>query len=406
MRIGPTRKTLKGASKLSILPIIQASTEELTEIYKDLHAHPELGFEETRTSAVVAERLRAYGVDEVHTGLAKTGVVGLIKGKGKGGRTIGLRADMDALPIHEQTNLPFASKHEGVMHACGHDGHTTMLLGAAKHLAASRDFEGTAVLIFQPAEEGLGGARGMLAEGLFEKFPCDEIYGMHNYPSGEPGKVGICKGTAMAGASFFDIRIRGKGSHAAMPHLSRDPLVIGSNLVAEIQTIVSRNVPPLESCVLSVTEFHAGTAYNIVPDDARLSGTIRYFSDEVLELVSERLQQLCDGIALAHGAEIDLQLRNVFDVLHNDADLSDAYLEAAADIVGEANVSDQEKPATGSEDFSDMLKVVPGAYCRVGHSGTLGLHNPGFVLDPEILPVGASIMARIVERRLAPSASL
>ena len=386
---------------MAVLPIIADSANELTDIYKDLHANPEIGFEETRTSAIVAEKLREYGVDEVHTGIAKTGVVGIIAGKGQGDRRIGLRADMDALPIHEITNLPYASKNPGVMHACGHDGHTTMLLGAAKHLAKTRDFDGSAVLIFQPAEEGLGGARGMLSEGLFDKFPCDEIYGMHNHPNGEPHRVGICKGTAMAGASFFDIHIQGKGSHAAMPHQSRDPLMIGSTLVGQLQTILSRNVPPLESCVLSVTEIHAGSAYNIVPDTARLAGTIRYFSDEVRDLSHTRMQELCDGLALAYGVEINLDLRNVFDVLINDEALSDAYLEAAADIVGAENVSDDVEPATGSEDFSDMLKVVPGSYCRVGHSGTLGLHNPGFVLDTEVLPVGASIMARIVERRMA-----
>ncbi len=386
---------------MTVLPIIGDSTEELAAIFRDLHAHPELGFEESRTASIVAEKLRSYGVDEVHTGIAKTGVVGIIRGKESGSRRVGVRADMDALPIHEQSNLPYSSKNEGVMHACGHDGHTTMLLGAAKHLAETRDFAGTAVMIFQPAEEGLGGARGMLAEGLFDQFPCDEIYGMHNYPSGEPGKVGICKGKAMAGASFFDIDIVGRGSHAAMPHQSKDPLVIGSALVGQIQTILSRNVPPLESCVLSVTEFHAGTAYNIVPNSARLAGTIRYFSDEVIELAEVRMNELCDGFALAYGVEINLDLRNIFDVLINDADLSDAYLEAAADIVGKENISATDDPATGSEDFADMLKVVPGSYCRIGHSGTVGLHNPGFTLGQEVLPVGASIMARIVERRLA-----
>ena len=386
---------------MAILPIIADSTDELTSIFKDLHANPELGFEESRTASIVAEKLRSYGVDEVHTGIARTGVVGLIHGKGEGSKRIGVRADMDALPIHEESNLAYGSKNEGVMHACGHDGHTTMLLGAAKHLAQTRDFSGTAVMIFQPAEEGLGGARGMLAEGLFDKFPCDEIYGMHNYPNGEPNKVGICKGTAMAGASFFDIQIQGKGSHAAMPHQSRDPLVIGAALVGQFQSILSRNLPPLDSCVLSVTEFHAGSAYNIVPDTATLAGTVRYFSDDVIALVETRMKELCDGFALAHGVDIKLDLRNVFDVLINDADLSDAYLEAAADVVGKENVSDANQPATGSEDFADMLKVVSGSYCTLGHSGTVGLHNPGFFLDPDILPVGASIMARIVERRLA-----
>ena len=386
---------------MSILPIIADSKDELTAIFKDLHAHPEIGFQETRTAAVVAEKLKLYGVDEVHTEIAGTGVVGVINGNREGTRRIGLRADMDALPIHEETNLTYGSTNPGVMHACGHDSHTTMLLGAAKHLAQTRDFAGTAVLIFQPAEEGLGGARGMIADGLFDRFPCDEVYGMHNSPNGQPGTFGICKGAAMAGASFFDITVQGKGSHAAMPQQSRDPLVIASALVGSLQTILSRNVAPLDTCVLSVTQMHSGSAYNIVPDTATLAGTIRYFKDEVCELAETRMRELCAGFALAYGVEINIDLRNIFDVLVNDDALSDAYKEAAADIVGLDNISDSDQPATGSEDFADMLKVIPGAYCRVGHSGTTGLHNPSFFLDPEILPVGASIMARIVERRLA-----
>ena len=386
---------------MKILPIIADSTEELTAVFKDLHAHPEIGFAEHRTAGVVADKLRAYGVDEVHTGIAGTGVVGIIKGKGESPRRVGLRADMDALPISEETNLNYASTTPGVMHACGHDSHTTMLLGAAKHLAGTRDFSGTAIVVFQPAEEGLGGARQMLADGLFERFPCDEIYGMHNSPNGEPGTVGICKGAAMAGASFFDITVQGKGSHAAMPQQSRDPLVIASALVGSLQTILSRNVAPLDTCVLSVTQLHSGSAYNVVPDTATLAGTIRYFKDEVCTLAETRMQELCEGLAKAYDVDIRIDLRNIFDVLMNDADLSDAYLEAAADIVGPENISATEEPATGSEDFADMLKVVPGAYCRVGHSGTTGLHNPSFFLDPDILPIGASVMARIVERRLA-----
>jgi len=386
---------------MTILTVIADATEELNAIFKDLHAHPELGFQEHRTSAIVAGKLKEYGVDEVHAGIAGTGVVGLIKGNREGARRIGLRADMDALPITELTNLPYASQNPGVMHACGHDSHTTMLLGAAKHLAATRDFAGTAVLIFQPAEEGLGGARGMIADGLFDRFPCDEVYGMHNSPNGAPGTVGICKGAAMAGASFFDITIQGKGSHAAMPQQSRDPLVIASALVGSLQTILSRNVAPLDTCVLSVTQLHAGSAYNIVPDTATLAGTIRYFKDEVIQLAETRMRELCAGFAVAYGVEIHIDLRNVFDVLMNDADLSDAYMEAAQDIVGKDKITGTDEPATGSEDFADMLKLVPGAYCRIGHSGTTGLHNPSFLLDPEVLPVGASIMARIVERRLA-----
>lgn len=386
---------------MAILPIITDSTDELTSIFKDLHAHPEIGFTEHRTAGIVADKLTQFGVDEVHTGIGGTGVIGIIKGERDGTRRVGLRADMDALPIHEETNLAYASTTPGVMHACGHDAHTTMLLGAAKHLAQTRDFAGTAIMIFQPAEEGLGGARAMLKDGVFDRFPCDEIYGMHNSPNGEPGTFGICKGAAMAGASFFDITVQGKGSHAAMPQQSRDPLVIASALVGSLQTITSRNVAPGDTCVLSVTQLHAGAAYNVVPDTATLAGTIRYFKDEVCELVETRMRDLCDGFAKAYGVEIHLDLRNVFDVLINDADLSDAYMQAAADIVGADAVSEDIEPATGSEDFADMLKVIPGAYCRVGHSGTTGLHNPSFFLDPDILPVGASIMARVAERRLS-----
>lgn len=385
---------------MNILPTIAESRDELEAIFRDFHAHPEIGFTETRTSAIVEGKLRAYGVDEVHTGLGKTGVVALIHGKRQGNRRVGLRADMDALPIHETTGLEYASTSAGVMHACGHDSHTTMLLGAAKHLAATRDFDGTAVLIFQPAEEGLGGARQMLKDGLFEQFPCDEVFGMHNMPNGQPGKVGICKGQAMAGAAFFDINVKGRGSHAARPSDSKDALIIAASLAGELQTILSRNVPAQEVVVLSVTQLHAGAAYNVVPETAQLAGTVRYFSDEMYALAATRMQEICDGMAVMHGVEVSLDLRNVFDVLINDDALSDVYMEAAADVVGAENCDANAQPVTGSEDFADMLRVVPGAYCTVGHAGTMPLHNPGFTLDAGILPIGASIMARVVERRL------
>ena len=385
---------------MNIMPIIKAAEAELKTIYEDLHIHPEIGFEETRTSTIVAEKLKDYGVDEVHTGIGKTGVVGLIHGKLRGNRRVAVRADMDALPIDEISGLDYSSQTPGTMHACGHDGHTTMLLGAAKYLAQTRQFEGTAVLIFQPAEEGLGGARKMIEEGLFQQFPCDEIFGMHNSPTGRPGTFDICKGVAMAGASFFDINIRGQGSHAAMPQQSKDTIVIASTLVSQLQSIVSRNVAPLDSCVLSVTKIHAGSAYNVVPETGHIAGTVRYFKGEVYTLVRNRMQAICDGIASAYEIEIDLKMRNVFDVLVNDDALSDAYLAAAEDILGPENVSHISVPATGSEDFADMLRIVPGAYCRVGHTGTVGLHNPAFVLGQEILPIGASIMARVVEKRL------
>ena len=385
---------------MSIIPKIDAFAPDLTAIRQDLHAHPELGFEETRTAAIVAEKLRAYGVDEVHEGIGGTGVVGLIKGQGGGNRRLGLRADMDALPIEEASGVAFTSQNPGRMHACGHDGHTTMLLGAARYLADTRDFDGTVVLIFQPAEEGLGGARRMIAEGLFDKFPCDEIYGMHNDPNSAPGVVSVTPGPAMAGASFFDITIKGTGSHAAMPHQSRDPIVIGSALVQQLQSVVSRNTPPTKPIVLSVTRFNAGSAYNVVPGSATIAGTIRYFHDDVIAMAEARIRELCAGMAVAYGVEIDVDLRNVFDVLMNDADLTTAYVAAAADIVGADLSQESTEQATGSEDFADMLKVVPGAYCRVGHAGNVPLHNPGFVLDDAILPVGASIYARIVETRL------
>jgi len=386
---------------LKILPIIDSSRTELFEIFKDFHTHPELGFNEVRTSKIVGEKLKKWGIDEIHYGLGGTGVVGIIHGMLPGNQRVGLRADMDALPIHEETNLSYKSKNDGVMHACGHDGHTTMLLGAAKHLASTRNFTGTVIVIFQPAEEGLGGARKMLSDGLFDKFPCDEIYGIHNWPNGSLGHVGICKGRAMAGSTFFDIKVNGTGSHAAMPHQAKDPLMIAATLVSQLQTIVSRNVEPIESCVVSVTKFESGSAYNVVPDTASLCGTIRYFSDEVRELAETRMIDICDGLAKAYDVEIGVKLRNVFNVLINDVELSDAYLEAAADIVGPQNVTDQQKPVTGSEDFADMLQRVPGAYCIVGHGENIAVHNPEYSLDPEVIPIGASILARVAERRLA-----
>ena len=376
---------------------IASYADSLTDIRHDLHEHPELGFEEVRTSGIVADMLRGWGI-EVTTGIAKTGVVGMIKGN-RPGRTIGLRADMDALPIDEQTNLPYASKTPGVMHACGHDSHTTMLLGAARYLAETRDFAGTAVLIFQPAEEGLGGARAMIAEGLFEQFPCDEIYGMHNAPHDKPGQIGVKPGPAMAGASFFDIKVTGKGSHAARPEGGIDSLVIASGLVRELQTIVSRNVPPTTPVVLSVTQFHAGAAYNVIPETAELAGTIRYFDRAANELVAERMRAICEGFARAHDAEIEVDIRNVFDVLENDEQLAEGMLEVAEELVGPDQAVRKDGLVMGSEDFADMLAVVPGAYCTIGQAGGAPLHNPGFTVDDAILPLGAALYARMVETR-------
>ncbi len=384
---------------MPVIEKIARYSDELVAIRRDLHEHPELGMQEVRTSGIVADLLREWDI-ETHTGIGNTGVVGVLNGRSPG-RTIGLRADMDALPIDEKTNLAFASKTPGVMHACGHDAHTTMLLGAARYLAQSSDFNGTAIFIFQPAEEGLGGARAMLADGLFERFPCDEIYGMHNNPNGAPGRVGVKPGVAMAGADFFDIHIRASGSHAAMPHQSVDPIVIGSSLVAQLQTIVSRNVPPTEPLVLSVTQIHAGSAYNVIPSDCTLSGTMRYFDPKVADMVRKRIGALCDGVAESYGIEVEIDSRNIFDVLVNNEDLSQIMLDVAADVVGKDNVAVTSNVVTGSEDFADMLRVIPGAYCTVGHGGTLPLHNDGFVLDESILPIGASIYAKLIEQRAA-----
>ena len=383
-----------------ILPEIDKISNELTNIFKDLHEYPELGFEEIRTSKIVQEKLQEFGVDEIHSEIGKTGVVAIINGNQKSDNQIGLRADMDALPIEETTNLEYASKNPGKMHACGHDGHTTMLLGAAKYLCETRNFKGKAVLIFQPAEEGLGGARLMLKEGLFEKFPCSEIYGIHNSPNGRHSEISICKGKAMAGASFFDIKINAKGSHAAMPHQSIDPIIICSSLIDQMQAIVSRNTPPLESVVLSITQIHSGSAYNVIPEEASLCGTIRYFSQEIYELVEERVRALCKGLELAYQVEVIPDLRNAFDVLFNNDQISDFYMDAAEEIVGKENIIRNANPATGSEDFADMLKHVKGAYCRIGHKGTEPLHSPKFILDPDIIPIGASVLARLVEKRL------
>jgi hippurate hydrolase len=384
------------------MPLVDRIAEfadDLTAIRRDFHEHPELGMEEVRTSGIVAKLLQEWGI-ETHTGIGKTGVVGILEGKSPG-RSIGLRADMDALPIDEKTNLPFSSKTPGVMHACGHDAHTTMLLGAARYLAETRDFAGRAVFIFQPAEEGLGGARAMLADDLFGRFPCDEVYGMHNNPNGKPNQIGVKPGEAMAGADFFDFHIRGFGSHAAMPQMSRDPILIASAFVQQLQSVVSRNVPPTEPLVLSVTQIHAGAAYNVIPTEATISGTMRYFNPEVADMVRQRMRDLAKGMGTAYGVEIEFANREIFDVLVNDEKLSHVMLDIAKDVVGEDHVSVTPNVRTGSEDFADMLRVVPGAYCTVGHSGTVPLHNDGFMLDEDILPVGASIYARLVEKRTA-----
>ena len=385
---------------INIPKIILSNEDMFLNIFKDLHENPELGFEENRTSKIVQDKLTEFGVDEVHSRIGVTGVVGVIEGRKKSLRSIGIRADMDALPIQEKTNLPYSSKIKGKMHACGHDAHTTMLLGAAKYLSETRNFNGKAILIFQPAEEGLGGATKMIGEGVLKKFPCDEIYGMHNWPNQKPNKVEICVGPAMAGAAFFDIQIVGKGSHAAAPQNSKDALLIASTLITQIQHIISRNIPPLETCVISVTQIHSGSAYNVIPETAEISGTIRYFSNEIFMLAKTRLEKICNGLEISHDIKINIEIRKVFDVLVNDEGLSKAYIDAASDIVGSENTNIEAAPSTGSEDFADFLKLVPGAYCKLGHEGNVALHSPEFYLDPKSLSIGSAILSRIIEKRM------
>ncbi|GJD78650.1 M20 aminoacylase family protein [Methylobacterium gregans] len=382
---------------MSPIDRIKTYADELTALRRDLHAHPELGFEEVRTSGIVADLLEGYGI-EVHRGIGGTGVVGVLKGRGSG-RRIGLRADMDALPIEEETNLPYRSTYPGKMHACGHDGHTTMLVGAARYLAETRDFDGTAIFVFQPAEEGRGGARAMLADGLFEKFPCDEIYGLHNQPNGPHGAIGLRPGPIMAAADFFDIRVQGRGIHAAQPHKGIDPIVIITGLAQAMQSIVSRNADPLKSIVLSITRLNAGSAYNVVPESADMAGTIRTFDRDLRALASRRIRELAAGFAAAYGAEITVEIQDVFSVLENAPEQTRAAAEIAAELFGDAQVNTSAPPRMGSEDFADMALKVPAAYAWLGSNPGPGLHNASYNFDDTIIPIGSAYLARLVERR-------
>ncbi|AWI90947.1 amidohydrolase [Methylobacterium sp. DM1] len=378
---------------------IRTYADELTALRRDLHAHPEIGFEEVRTSGIVAEHLERFGI-EVHRGLGKTGVVGVLQGR-PGSRRIGLRADMDALPITEETNLPYRSTVPGKMHACGHDGHTTMLIGAARYLAETRDFDGTAVFVFQPAEEGLGGARAMIADGLFEKFPVDEIYAIHNAPHGPHGVLQVKPGPIMAAADFFDIRITGRGAHAAMPHQGIDPIVVATGLAQAMQSIVSRNSNPLKSAVVSITQIHAGAAYNVIPEGAHLAGTVRTFDADLRTLIARRIRELAAGFAAAYGATIEVDLRDVFSVLDNHPEQAAAAAEIATELFGADKVEANTVPRMGSEDFADMVAAVPGAYAWLGATPGPGLHNASFDFDDSLIPLGAAYLARMVERRTA-----
>jgi amidohydrolase len=380
---------------------ITAHHDELTSWRRDIHAHPELGFEETRTSDLVAERLERFGI-EVTRGVGKTGVVGRLR-VGNSPRAIGLRADMDCLPILEANGFDHRSRHTGKMHACGHDGHTTMLLGAAKYLAATRNFDGTVHFIFQPAEEGLGGADAMLKDGLFERFPCDVIFGMHNRPGLALGKFQIRPGAMMAGGGYFDIKVTGVGAHGARPESGVDPVIAAAQIAAALQTIVSRNVRPLDTAVVSVTRIRGGDAYNVIPETATLGGTMRCFSDTTMKLIENRMGSIAEGVAAGFGARADLDFRLLFPPLVNHADETQFIADCAAELVGEANVNRNSNPLMASEDFAIMLNAVPGAYIQIGNGegeGACEVHNPGYDFNDGALPFGASLFARLVEKRL------
>ena len=370
---------------------------------RHLHAHPELMYDVHDTAAFVAERLREFGCDEVATGLGRTGVVGVIKGRktaNGGSKVIGLRADMDALPIEEETNLPYASKVPGKMHACGHDGHTAMLLGAARYLAETRNFAGDAVVIFQPAEEGGAGADAMIKDGLMERFRIDQVYGMHNGPGLPIGSFALRPGPIMAATDAIDIRIEGVGGHAARPHKCVDSVLVGAQLVTALQSIVSRTVDPLDSAVISMCEFHAGNARNVIPQTAELKGTVRTLTPEVRDLVERRVREVVAGVAQQTGATIDLVYERGYPVVVNHPEQTEVATRIARDVAGEANVHTV-PPMMGAEDFAYMLEARPGAFIFVGNGDSAGLHHPAYNFNDEAIVYGTSYWVKLVEHTLA-----
>ena len=385
------------------MPIVNRIAEfhdEMTEWRQDLHTHPELGFEEHRTSDVVAAKLESFGI-EVHRGLAGTGVVGVLK-SGSSDRTIGLRADMDALPILErgENDRPHRSVNDGVMHACGHDGHTTMLLGAAKYLAETKNFDGTVHFIFQPAEEGKGGGDKMVQEGLFDQFPCETVFGMHNIPGIPVGSFAVSPGPMMAARDNFEITIKGKGSHGAMPHHGVDPVLVGAHMVMALQSITSRNLSPQKALVLSVTQFHAGHAFNVVPDDMVLRGTCRVFDPEVQNSLPERITKIMEGVCATFGASAELNYIKGYPATINDPEQAEIAAVIAGRVAGEERVDRDPTPMMGAEDFSYMLNQRPGAYIWAGNGDTAGVHHPDYDFNDAGLPHGASFWAQLVEDRL------
>jgi hippurate hydrolase len=386
------------------MPILNRAAELQDEVAgwrRHLHQTPELNFDVFETAAFVTGKLKEFGCDDVVTGLGKTGVVGVIKGNLGNGTTIGLRADMDALPIHEITGKPYASTVAGKMHACGHDGHTAMLLGAAKYLAETRNFAGTVAVIFQPAEEGGGGGNEMVKDGLMDRFGISKVFGMHNMPGLPVGQFAIRPGPIMAATAELTIRIKGRGGHAAMPHGTLDPIVIGSQLVGALQTIASRNVDPVEAVVVSITKFHAGDAYNVIPEQAELAGTVRTLKKEVAKLAEERVRAICAGVAATYGVTVELDFDANYPVTFNHPGETAFASDIAASVAGENQVHRAMPPVMGGEDFSYMLEARPGAFIFIGNGATAGLHHPAYDFNDEAIAHGVSYWVKLTETALA-----
>ncbi|WEX10088.1 M20 aminoacylase family protein [Chelativorans sp. AA-79] len=387
------------------MPIVNRAAElhaEIREWRRDLHRRPEILFDVHETAAFVREKLERFGCDEVATGIGRTGVVGIIRGSRGEGPCVGLRADMDALPLQEATGKPYASAMPGRMHACGHDGHTAMLLGAAKYLAETRNFAGTVAVIFQPAEEGGGGGNEMVKDGMMERFGITRVFGMHNLPGLPVGQFGIRPGPIMASTAEFAITVHGKGGHAAMPHRTVDPVVMAAQIVLGLQTIAARSIDPLESVVVSVTKVHGGDAHNIIPDKVELAGTIRTLKREVSALAEERLHAICRGIADAGGASVSVEYDPNYPVTVNHPEETGFAGSVASEVAGAANVFTDMPPMMGGEDFSYMLEARPGAFIFVGNGDSAGLHNPAYDFNDEAIPHGVSYWVRLAERALAP----
>ena len=388
---------------MTVIKEINKFHDEMTKWRRDIHQHPELGYEEIRTSDFVAAKLKEFGI-EVHQGLAKTGVVGTIRNGH--GPSIGLRADIDALPLEEKNTFKHASTNPGKMHACGHDGHTTMLLGAAKYLAAYKNFKGTVNFIFQPAEEGGAGGERMLQEGLFEKFPVDSVYGLHNWPGMEPGYFGVGAGPIMAAADVFDLTVFGRGGHAALPDQCVDPIVVASQIVSALQTIPSRNTHPVDSVVISVTQIYAGDTYNIIPDSARMHGTVRTFSEETKRKMPTSILRVAEGVCSAFGATCELDYIQSYPATINSVPETEISAKAVIDLVGEEKIIRNPTPSMGSEDFSYMLQARPGCYVLLGIGSGKGiggclLHSSRYDFNDEVLPIGASYWVTLVENELS-----